>query len=122
MSDTPLQRWNYIQQVYSDPAATMGGGTPLILSVGKTGRSDDDLHVVVKLKLLESYEAMIFELQTQVLRYKVLLDQLLPRPAAAEELRLNPQSLSVNAGVVLSSLCSPQVNIQMRGYLEPEDD
>jgi hypothetical protein len=87
MSSTPLQAAGYAVPVYADPAATMSGGTPLIVAISRTGRADE-YHVLVKLQLLQAYDRAIFELQQQLAHYKALLDVLLPKHVPADELRL----------------------------------
>ena len=91
MSSTPLQSMRYSAPVYADPAATMSGGTPLVLAVYRAAKADD-FHVTVKLQLLQAYERAIFELQQQLVHYKGLLEDLLPKAEPVEELRLEPTS------------------------------
>jgi hypothetical protein len=55
--------------------------------------------VLVKLTLIQTYERMIFELQQEVLRYKVLVDQMLARAVAPNEEFPEP-SISVTPGAV----------------------
>jgi hypothetical protein len=107
MSSTPLQSGNY--PVYADPAATMGGGTPLIVAISKTGKIDD-YHVTVKLQLLQAYERAIFELQQQLVHYKTLLDLFMPGSVRTEPLRLD-SATSLNAASIrlLDSIVSARI-------------
>jgi hypothetical protein len=102
MSSTPLQAAGYSSPVYADPAATMSGGTPLIVAVSKTGRAD--AHVLVKLQLLQAYERAIFELQQQVAHYRALVDVLLPKPVPADELRLDSSPLNAASVRLISTI------------------
>lgn len=107
MSSTPLHSGNY--PVYADPAATMGGGTPLIVAISKTGKIDD-YQVTVKLQLLQSYERVIFELQQQVVRYKSLLNLFATPHLETESLRLE-STTPLNAASVrlLDSIVSARI-------------
>jgi hypothetical protein len=108
MSTTPLQSRNY--PVYADPAATMSGGTPLVLAVSRTGRLDE-YHVTVKLQLLQAYERAIFELQQQLTHYKTLLDMFMPAgPAQTEDLRLeNAAPLNAASIRLIDSIASARI-------------
>lgn len=116
------QSATYSSPVYADPAATMSGGTPLIVAVSREGRADD-YQVTVKLQLLQAYERVIFELQQQVVHYRALVDDLLPRPPQPEELRLETSTLN-NASVrLLDSIVSSRVTAaQLSGHSEPSED
>ena len=120
MSSTPLQSrgsWS----VYADPAATMSGGTPLILAVSKPGKPVD-YHVTVKLQLLVAYERAIFELQQQVLHYKSLVDVLSPKRTGMDELRLEIAPLNEASVRVLNSIASARISrFAFRGLDEQED-
>jgi hypothetical protein len=120
MTSTPLQTATYSTPVYADMAATMGGGTPLIVAVCKTGRTDE-CQVLVKLQLLEAYERAIFELQQQLSHYRVLIDVLLPKQVAPDELRLDQISLNAASVGVLESITNMRVSeTALRGLDEPD--
>lgn len=115
------QTATYSSPVYADPAATMSGGTPLIVAVARVGRADD-YHVTVKLQLLQAYERAIFELQQQVVHYRALVEDLLPKSVHSEELRLESAPLNAASVRLLDSIVSVRTNAnQLRGHDEPED-
>jgi len=121
MSSTPLQSAGYSSPVYADPAATMGGGTPLIVAVSKTGRADE-YHVTVKLQLLQAYERAIFELQQQLLHYRALLEVLMPTPTETEALRLECTPLNAASIRLLDSIVRARVPTSApRGLDEGEE-
>jgi len=108
--------------VYADLAATMGGGTPLIVAVSRSGMSDD-YHVTVKLQLLQAYERAIFELQQQVVHYKALADGLLTMREKPERLRLELTQLNAASICLLNSLVDARISgRQFRGHDEPDED
>lgn len=120
MSSTPLQAtgpWS----VYADPAATMSGGTPLILAVSKGGKAAAIDYVTVKLQLLVSYERTIFELQQQVLHYKSLVDVLTPRRVYEEEFRLEETPLNAASVRVLNSIVGARISSSVLRGLDEED-
>jgi len=119
MSSTPLQSGGY--PVYADLAATMGGGTPLIVAVSKTGRADE-LNVTVKLQLLQAYERAIFELQQQLVHYKALLEVLMPKPAEAEALRLKGTPLNAASIRLLDSIVSARIPISAPRGVDDEGE
>ena len=115
------QSATYSSPVYADPAATMSGGTPLIVAVSRVGRADD-YQVTVKLQLLQAYERAIFELQQEVVRYRALVDDLFPKSTQSEELRLESSPLNAASVRLLDSIVSVRTNAsQLSGYDEPED-
>ncbi len=115
------QSATYSSPVYADPAATMSGGTPLIVAVSR-GRADD-YHVTVKLQLLQAYERAIFELQQQVVHYRALVEDLLPKSAQPEELRLDSSPLNPASVRLLDSIASLKTGAaQLRGHDEPDED
>lgn len=120
MSSTPIQSSGY--PVYADPAATMSGGTPLIVAVSRTGKIDES-HVTVKLQLLQAYERAIFELQQQLVHYKTLLNVFMPVPAEAEALRLD-SSEPLNAASVrlLNSIVSARIPDSARRGMDEEGE
>lgn len=109
MSSTPLHATGYVAPVYADPAATMSGGTPLIVAISKTGRADE-YHVLVKLQLLQAYDRAIFELQQQVAHYRALIDVLLPKPVLADELRLEGTPLNAASVRLLNTIIQMKVS------------
>jgi len=121
MSSTPLHSTSYPMPVYADPAATMGGGTPLIVAISRAGRSDE-FHVTVKLQLLQAYERTIFELQQQLVHYRTLIQDLLPRNSEEEQLRLEGAPLNQATVRVLDSIVrSRMTTAPLRGQDEPEE-
>jgi len=116
MSSTPMQAGGYSWRVYEDPAATMSGGTPLVVS--RAGRAD---YVAVKLHLLLTYERVIFELQQQLTHYKNLVDVLSPRPVQPEELRLESTPLNAASVRVLNSIVSARIPATALRGLDEED-
>lgn len=120
MSSTPLQSMSNSAPVYADPAATMGGGTPLILAVSASRAGE--YHLTVKLQLLQAYERAIFELQQQVVHYKALVEGLLPRPEPPEQLRLEATPLNAASVRLLNSIVEARMPIYpVRGSDEPEE-
>ena len=121
MSSTPLQANNCAAPVYADPAATMSGGTPLIVAISKTGRADE-YHVLVKLQLLQAYDRAIFELQQQLAHYRALLDVLLPKAVPADDLRLEGTPLNAASVRVLETIVQMRVpNLALRGIDEADE-
>jgi hypothetical protein len=122
MSATPLHSAIYPSPVYADPAATMSGGTPLIVAVSRAGRTDD-YHVTVRLQLLQAYERAIFELQQQVAHYKALVDDLLPKVEQSERLRLDPTPLNAGSVRLLDSMVKSRMPAvaQPHGYDESDE-
>jgi hypothetical protein len=122
MSSTPLQAAGYAAPVYADLGATMGGGTPLIVAISKTGKTDE-YHVLVKLQLLQSYDRAIFELQQQLAHYRALLDVLLPKPTPADELRLEGTPLNAASVRLLNTIAHMKVSgSTLRGIDETDED
>jgi len=100
----------------------MGGGTPLIVAISRASRTDE-YHVTVKLQLLQAYERAIFELQQQVVHYRALVEELLPRSAQSDELRLESSSLSTASVQLLDSIINSRVTTaELRGYAELDED
>ncbi len=121
MSSTPLQATGYATPVYADPAATMGGGTPLIVAISKTGRTDE-YHVLVKLQLLQAYDRAIFELQQQLAHYRALLDVFLPKPAPPDELRLEGTPLNAASVRLLNTITQMKISgSALRGVDETDE-
>ena len=121
MSSTPLQSTSYPAPVYADPAATMSGGTPLILAVSRAGKAGE-YHLTVKLQLLQAYERAIFELQQQVVHYKALIEGLLPRQEPEEGLRFEATPLNAASVRLLNSIAETRMPISpLRGLDEPEE-
>ena len=111
----------YSSPVYANPAATMGAGTPLILAVSRAGRADE-YHVTVKLQLLQAYERAIFELQQQLIHYKALVEDLLPKSSASEGLRLQTVTLNPASVRLLDSITHSNASAAaQRGYEEPDE-
>ena len=108
--------------LYADPAGTMGGGTPLILAVSKTS-GQDDVRVLIKLRVLQAYDQMIFELQQQLLRYKAIVDQLAaPTASAPEELNLQFKPFNSASVRLLDSIVRAAPTSQiLRGSEELDD-
>jgi hypothetical protein len=121
MSSTPLQAAGYAAPVYADPAATMGGGTPLIVAISKTGRADE-YHVLVKLQLLQAYDRAIFELQQQLAHYRALLDVLLPKVAPADELRLEGTPINAASVRLLDSIVQMKVSDSVLRGIDEADE
>src|SRR5271157_4600908 len=119
MNSTPLQSTGY--PVYADPAATMGGGTPLIVAISKTGRADD-YHVTVKLQLLQAYERAIFELQQQLAHYKTLVGVFMPEPQATEVLRLEGTPLNAASIRLMDSIVSARIPLTVPRGLDEEGE
>ena len=116
------QPQTYSTPVYADPAATMSGGTPLIVAVSRVGRADE-YHVTVKLQLLQAYERAIFELQQQVAHYRALVENLLPRSAQPEDLRQDWSPLNSESIGLLNSIAAVRANApQLRGCDEADED
>jgi hypothetical protein len=109
MSSTPLQASSYMWPVYADPAATMSGGTPLVVAISKAGKAAD-YNVTVKLQLLIAYDRVIFELQQQLAHYKSLVDVLLPKPPQTEELRLDAAPLNAASVRLLDSITRARIS------------
>lgn len=107
--------------LYADPSGTMGGGTPLIVAVSKAGR--EDYQVLVRLQVLQAYDQMIFELQQQLLRYKMLLDQLTARKSPfADELRLEAKPMTPASARIVDSIVRAKPSRKIRrGYEELDD-
>jgi len=121
MSSTPLQSAGYAAPVYADPAATMSGGTPLIVAISRTGRADD-YHVLVRLQLLQAYDRAIFELQQQLAHYRALVDVLLPKPVAMDELRLEGTPLNAASVRILDTIAQMKVSgSALRGIDETDE-
>ena len=121
MSSTPLQAAGYAVPVFLDPAATMGGGTPLIVAVSRTGKADE-YHVLVKLQLLQAYDRAIFELQQQLAHYRALLDVLLPKPLPTDELRLEGTPLNAASVRLLNTIVEMKVSGSvLRGVDEADE-
>jgi len=120
MSSTPLHASGSSWSVYADPAATMSGGTPLIVAISKAGEPVD-YQVTVKLRLLIAYERAIFELQQQVAHYKSLVDVLTPRRGQPEEFRLESTPLNAASVRVLNSIVGARIPAStLRGLDEEE--
>lgn len=116
------QTQTYSSPVYGDPTATMSGGTPLIVAVSRVD-SADEYHVTVKLQLLQAYERVIFELQQQVVHYRALVENLLPRLAQPEDLRQNWPALNAPSVNLLDSIVNVKANApQLCGYDEADED
>jgi len=120
MSSTPLQTSGRSWSVYADPAATMSGGTPLIVAISK-GAQAVDYHVTVKLRLLLAYERAIFELQQQVTHYKNLVDVLSPKRIQPEEFRLESTPLNAASIRVLNSIVSARIPPSALRGIDEED-
>jgi hypothetical protein len=121
VSTTPLQGMNYSAPVYADPAATMSGGTPLILAVSRADKAGE-YHLTVKLQLLQAYERAIFELQQQVVHYKALIEGLLPMPESPELLRFEATPLNAASVRLLNSIIEARMPVSpRRGLDEPEE-
>jgi hypothetical protein len=121
VSSTPLQAMSYSAPVYADPAATMSGGTPLILAVSRTDKAGE-YHLTVKLQLLQAYERAIFELQQQVVHYKALIEGLLPTAEPPERLRCESMPLNAASVRLLNSIAEARMPVSpLRGLDEPEE-
>jgi len=121
VSSTPLQAMSYSSPVYADPAATMSGGTPLILAVSRAGKAGE-YHLIVKLQLLQAYERAIFELQQQIVHYKSLIEGLLPKTGPPEQLRFEATPLNAASVRLLNSIVEARMpRSPLRGLDEPEE-
>jgi hypothetical protein len=121
VSSTPLHSVSYATPVYADPIATMGGGTPLIVAVSLAGLPDE-YHITVKLQLLQAYERTIFELQQQLVHYKALVHDLLPKIPIEEQLRLDATPINEATVRLLDSIVRARItNAPLRGQDEPEE-
>jgi hypothetical protein len=121
MSSTPLHSATYPVPVYADPAATMGGGTPLIVAVSRAGKTDE-YHVTVKLQLLQAYERVIFELQQQLVHYRALLQDLQPTASQQDELRLEASPLNAATVRLLDSIVQSRMTKPLLlGQNEPDE-
>jgi len=122
MSSTLLRGLPDSLPICADPAATMGGGTPLIVAIARS-KQGEDYHVLVRLQLLQAYERVIFELQQQLLRYKVLIEQLAPKPVEEHEWpHTEPMALNAASVRMLDSVLRPPRSTRpLLGYEEPED-
>jgi hypothetical protein len=99
----------------------MGGGTPLIVAISKTGRTDE-YHVLVKLQLLQAYDRAIFELQQQLAHYRALLDVLVPKPAPSDELRLEGTPINAASVRLLNTITQMKVSgSALRGVDETDE-
>jgi hypothetical protein len=99
----------------------MGGGTPLIVAVSRAGKTDE-YHVTVKLQLLQAYERAIFELQQQLVHYKALLHDLLPRIPQQDQLRLEASPLNAATVRLLDSIVqSRMTRAPLRGQDQPDE-
>lgn len=82
----PLQRQlpldTYDPRIRIGHTSIQEPGTPL---PGGSELDRSQNAVLVQLNVLQTYERIIFELQQQVIRYKVLLDQFMARSARWEE-------------------------------------
>lgn len=96
-------------------------GTPLV----SPGLAEDpqDRPVLVQLNVIRTYERVIFELQQQLLRYKLLVDQLrlhehgLDDEASQISAPLNAASVNVIDSISLARI--PETSI-LRAYEEEE--
>lgn len=121
MNSTPLQSMSYSAPVYADPAATMSGGTPLILGVSRADKAGE-YHLTVKLQLLQAYERAIFELQQQIVHYKALIEGLLPSTEPPEQLRFEATPLNAASVRLLNSIVEARLpRTPLRGLDEPEE-
>ncbi len=122
MSSTPLHSTSYTRPVYADPIATMGGGTPLIVSIALAGIADE-YHVTVKLQLLQAYERTIFELQQQLVHYKALIHDFLPRTPLEEHLRLEAAPINEATVRLFDSIVRAKIaGAPLRGQDEPPEE
>jgi len=121
MSSTPLQAASYMGPVYADPAATMSGGTPLVLAVSRAGQARE-YHVLVKLQLLQAYERAIFELQQQLAHYRALLEGALTGIEQPDQLRLDYTPLNAASVRLLNSIVECRFpTVPLRGSDEPDE-
>ncbi len=115
---TPLHSFNDIMVLVPGARGT-GYSTPLI---GATAIEDAlGASVLVQLNVLQTYERIIFELQQQVLRYKLMLDQMLLRSAASEEqIDIPPTQLDPASVRVVRSVARIPASSVLRAW-EDED-
>ena len=93
----------------------------MIVAVSRVGRADE-YHVTVKLQLLQAYARAIFELQQQIVHYRALVDNLLPKSTEPEDQRQGWPTLNAPSVALLDSIVSVRASTpQFCGYNEPDE-
>ena len=121
MKSTSFETATYSSPVYADPVATMSGGTPLIVAVSRSGHADE-YHITVKLQLLQAYERAIFELQQQLVHYRALVENLLPRAEPPEVLLLESTALNPASVRLLDSIVRARASMAAQRGCEEADE